>query len=127
MKLPGPPPAWAPVPNAVSTTEVHLAPPPVDPAKPLLRRPKREYPPEFEHNSADYLNQQIGIWQQLDAQELLGELYSPFLRTERPFLVMSPESAEMTKYAANAMLATKISAISRSSAASRSHRGCFRR
>ena len=45
------------------------------------------------------------------AQDLLAELYSPFLRTERPFLVMSPESAEMTKYAANAMLATKISFI----------------
>src|SRR5438477_11788781 len=41
----------------------------------------------------------------------LQELYAPFLRTERPFLVMSPESAEMTKYAANAMLATKISFI----------------
>ncbi len=41
----------------------------------------------------------------------LQELYSPFLRTERPFLAMSPESAEMTKYAANAMLATKISFI----------------
>src|SRR5207302_3971220 len=37
--------------------------------------------------------------------------YAPFLRTERPFLVMSPESAEMTKYAANALLATKISYI----------------
>jgi hypothetical protein len=73
VMLPGPPPAWAPVPNAISTTEVHLAPPPADPAKPVLRRPKREYPPEFEHNSADYLNQQIGIWQQIDAQELLGE------------------------------------------------------
>ncbi|MBA4186548.1 MAG: UDP-glucose 6-dehydrogenase [Planctomycetaceae bacterium] len=43
--------------------------------------------------------------------EVLKELYSPFLRTERPFLVMTPESAEMTKYAANAMLATKISFI----------------
>jgi UDPglucose 6-dehydrogenase len=41
----------------------------------------------------------------------LRELYEPFLRTERPFLVMSPESAEMTKYVANAMLATKISFI----------------
>ena len=41
----------------------------------------------------------------------LQELYSPFLRTERPFLMMSPESAEMTKYVANAMLATKISFI----------------
>jgi UDPglucose 6-dehydrogenase len=43
--------------------------------------------------------------------ETLQELYGPFLRTERPFLVMSPESAEMTKYVANAMLATKISFI----------------
>jgi len=43
--------------------------------------------------------------------ELLRELYAPFLRTEHPFLVMSPESAEMTKYVANAMLATKISFI----------------
>jgi UDPglucose 6-dehydrogenase len=43
--------------------------------------------------------------------ETLRELYAPFLRTERPFLVMSPESAEMTKYVANAMLATKISFI----------------
>jgi UDPglucose 6-dehydrogenase len=43
--------------------------------------------------------------------EQLKELYSPFLRTERPFLVMSPESAEMTKYVANCMLATKISFI----------------
>jgi UDPglucose 6-dehydrogenase len=43
--------------------------------------------------------------------ELLHELYAPFLRTERPFLAMSPESAEMTKYVANAMLATKISFI----------------
>ena len=46
-----------------------------------------------------------------DVAQRLNELYAPFLRTERPFLVMSPESAEMTKYAANAMLATKISFI----------------
>jgi UDPglucose 6-dehydrogenase len=46
-----------------------------------------------------------------EVAEVLRELYSPFLRTERPFLVMTPESAEMTKYAANAMLATKISFI----------------
>jgi UDPglucose 6-dehydrogenase len=46
-----------------------------------------------------------------EATEVLRELYAPFLRTERPFLVMTPESAEMTKYAANAMLATKISFI----------------
>ncbi|HVK17727.1 MAG TPA: UDP-glucose/GDP-mannose dehydrogenase family protein [Fimbriiglobus sp.] len=46
-----------------------------------------------------------------EVADVMRELYSPFLRTERPFLVMSPESAEMTKYAANAMLATKISFI----------------
>lgn len=46
-----------------------------------------------------------------EVAEVLRELYAPFLRTENPFLVMSPESAEMTKYAANAMLATKISFI----------------
>jgi UDPglucose 6-dehydrogenase len=43
--------------------------------------------------------------------DTLHELYKPFLRTEHPFLVMSPESAEMTKYVANALLATKISFI----------------
>jgi UDPglucose 6-dehydrogenase len=43
--------------------------------------------------------------------DVLRELYAPFLRTEHPFLVMTPESAEMTKYVANAMLATKISFI----------------
>jgi UDPglucose 6-dehydrogenase len=43
--------------------------------------------------------------------ERLHALYAPFLRTDRPFLVMSPESAEMTKYVANCLLATKISFI----------------
>ena len=43
--------------------------------------------------------------------EQLHALYAPFLRTDRPFLVMSPESAEMTKYVANSLLATKISFI----------------
>jgi UDPglucose 6-dehydrogenase len=43
--------------------------------------------------------------------DVLHELYKPFLRTEKPFLVMSPESAELTKYVANALLSTKISFI----------------
>ena len=43
--------------------------------------------------------------------ELLKELYSPFIRTNHPVIVMDIRSAEMTKYAANAMLATKISFI----------------
>ncbi len=46
-----------------------------------------------------------------EVAELLRELYAPFLRTDNPFLAMSPESAELTKYVANAMLATKISFI----------------
>ena len=41
--------------------------------------------------------------------ELMKELYSPFVRTGNPILVMDIRSAEMTKYAANAMLATRIS------------------
>ena len=43
--------------------------------------------------------------------DILRRLYMPFLRTEHPFLVMSPESSEMTKYVANSLLATKISFI----------------
>ncbi|HEV3417364.1 MAG TPA: UDP-glucose/GDP-mannose dehydrogenase family protein [Pirellulales bacterium] len=46
-----------------------------------------------------------------EVAEVLRGLYAPFLRTEKPFLVMSPESAEMTKYVANALLSTKISFI----------------
>ena len=43
--------------------------------------------------------------------EILLELYRPFLRTEKPFISVGIESAEMIKYAANCMLATKISFI----------------
>jgi UDPglucose 6-dehydrogenase len=45
------------------------------------------------------------------AIEQLKELYEPFVRTGNPILVMDARSAEMSKYAANAMLATKISFI----------------
>jgi UDPglucose 6-dehydrogenase len=43
--------------------------------------------------------------------EILKELYSPFVRTGKPILVMDIPSAEMTKYAANGLLATKISFV----------------
>jgi UDPglucose 6-dehydrogenase len=46
-----------------------------------------------------------------EVAEILRELYKPYLRTENPFLVMGLESAEMTKYVANCLLATKISFI----------------
>jgi UDPglucose 6-dehydrogenase len=44
-----------------------------------------------------------------EARELLGELYAPFVRTGNPVLFMDIPSAEITKDAANAMLATRIS------------------
>jgi UDPglucose 6-dehydrogenase len=42
-------------------------------------------------------------------EALMRQLYEPFVRTGKPILVMDPASAEITKYAANAMLATRIS------------------
>ena len=52
----------------------------------------------------------VGVRSQ-HAAEVLRQLYEPFLRTEKPFLVMTPESAELTKYVANALLSAKISFI----------------
>lgn len=43
------------------------------------------------------------------ARGVMAELYAPFVRTGRPIIFMDIPSAEMTKYAANAMLATRIS------------------
>ena len=43
-----------------------------------------------------------------EAERLLRELYEPFVRSGNPVLFMSIPSAEMTKYAANAMLAARI-------------------
>ena len=45
------------------------------------------------------------------ALSVVQELYAPFVRTDNPILVMDNRSAEMTKYAANAFLATRISFI----------------
>ncbi|HEX9704050.1 MAG TPA: UDP-glucose/GDP-mannose dehydrogenase family protein [Gemmatimonadales bacterium] len=44
-----------------------------------------------------------------EAVKAIEELYAPFVRTGNPLLFMDLVSAEMTKYAANAMLATRIS------------------
>lgn len=43
------------------------------------------------------------------ATEIMVELYAPFVRTGNPILTLGRRSAEMIKYASNAMLATKIS------------------
>jgi len=43
------------------------------------------------------------------ARQVMADLYAPFVRAEQPILFMDTRSAELTKYAANAMLATRIS------------------
>ena len=43
------------------------------------------------------------------ATRIMQEIYSPFLRTANRIILMDVKSAEMTKYAANSFLATKIS------------------
>jgi UDPglucose 6-dehydrogenase len=43
------------------------------------------------------------------ARAVMADLYAPFVRAEQPVLFMDLRSAELTKYAANAMLATRIS------------------
>ncbi len=72
--------------------------------------------PEFLKEGAaieDFMKPDRVVLGSEDAQaiELLKELYEPFVRTGNPILVMDARSAEMSKYASNAMLATKISFI----------------
>jgi UDPglucose 6-dehydrogenase len=43
------------------------------------------------------------------AKKILGELYAPYVRQGNPIIYMDTRSAELTKYAANSFLATKIS------------------
>src|ERR1700676_4088435 len=45
------------------------------------------------------------------ATAILKEIHNPFVRTDNPVIVMEPRSAELTKYASNAMLAMRISFI----------------
>jgi len=46
-----------------------------------------------------------------ETAEVMRELYRPFVRTNNPIYIMSNRSAELTKYVANSLLATKISFI----------------
>ncbi|MCB0331428.1 MAG: UDP-glucose/GDP-mannose dehydrogenase family protein [Bdellovibrionales bacterium] len=50
----------------------------------------------------------VGVPSEKSAK-VMRDLYKPFVRTNNPILVMDVPSAEMTKYASNAMLATRIS------------------
>ena len=61
----------------------------------------------------DFLNPDrviLGV-REASTADILQQLHRPFVREGRAALVMSPESAEMTKYASNCCLATKISFI----------------
>lgn len=49
-------------------------------------------------------------------KQIMKQLYDPFMRKSKRFVFMDPASAEMTKYAANTMLATRISFINEISA-----------
>ncbi len=46
-----------------------------------------------------------------ESTSVMEEMYKPFVRSGKPIVVMDPTSSEMTKYASNAMLSTKISFI----------------
>ena len=50
------------------------------------------------------------------AREIMAQLYNPFMRKSNRIISMDPASAEMTKYAANTMLATRISLMNEISA-----------
>jgi UDPglucose 6-dehydrogenase len=43
------------------------------------------------------------------AKKIMGDLYAPYVRQGNPVIFMDERSAELTKYAANSFLATKIS------------------
>ncbi|KKQ32821.1 MAG: Nucleotide sugar dehydrogenase [candidate division TM6 bacterium GW2011_GWF2_37_49] len=61
----------------------------------------------------DFLNPDrvvVGVQTKL-AEDILRKIYQPIIQNEEQFLVTSIESAELAKYASNAMLATKISFI----------------
>jgi UDPglucose 6-dehydrogenase len=58
----------------------------------------------------DFLNPDRVVIGASDARaiEIMKELYKPFVRENHPILIMDEKSAELTKYAANSFLATKI-------------------
>jgi|ERR1017187_5291072 hypothetical protein len=60
----------APVPPP--STIVRNTPPPADPDRPILRRPKPTYPDGLQKDAAEYLHQRLGVWTVANATEVLG-------------------------------------------------------
>jgi hypothetical protein len=52
---------------------VRKSPPPADPDRPILKRPKPAYPDGFEKDPAEYLHQKIGAMTESEARNLLGD------------------------------------------------------
>ena len=75
VTLPGVPakPAAVVAPAPKPSTIVRKTPPPADPERPILHRPKRTYPEAFEKDAAEYLHQRLGVMTEADATELLGD------------------------------------------------------
>jgi hypothetical protein len=75
LTLPGPPAEVraAVAPRVEPATIVHSAPPSADPDRPVLRRPKPDYPEGFESDAAGYLHGRLGVLTKSDARALLGE------------------------------------------------------
>jgi hypothetical protein len=78
LVLPGTSPKAAPAASAMasaapSSTIVVKDPPRPDPDRPFLRRPKRNLPDDFVEDSAAYLHERLGTWDEAAARELLGE------------------------------------------------------
>jgi type IV secretory pathway VirB10-like protein len=74
LTLPGLPPKPVVVaPPPPPPTVVIEEPPKPDPDRPVLRRPKKDYPEGFEKDSAEFLHQKLGSWDQDSARTLLGD------------------------------------------------------
>lgn len=90
----------------------------------LVRSAVKKHAPDFEFDVAsnpEFLREGIAVedfmkperviigTSNAKTKQLLEQLYEPFVRSGNPIYFMDEKSAEMTKYAANAFLATKIS------------------
>ena len=73
VTLPGPAPKPVIVAPPPPATIVHWQPLREDPERPILRRPKRNFPEGFERDCGEFLNQRLGSWNEAGARELLGE------------------------------------------------------
>src|SRR5687768_9556237 len=88
----------------------------------IIKSASKSNPPEFDVvSNPEFLREGVAVedfmkpdrvvigTESEKAIKLMGDLYSPFVRQGNPVIFMDEKSAELTKYAANSFLATKIS------------------